>query len=223
MSSDEQGRRGPTSALAVWLATQTSSRFDPAVLTPDEHLRYRRLRSSRKRKEFELSRALLHSLGPSTGIRSVSHSGGYAAVATSRARALGIDIESHRPRDVISLAQFAFHPDEATALAKHPKALECFYSLWVLKEACAKALRLELLDALRTCVFTIEDEISAGALPTRQPWQAYVWRVRPEMSLGVVVLGAKQPLQVEQLEWPQASAGAWLQTVSLAGGVATAL
>ncbi len=209
-------------ALTVWLATKSASGFDPQLLTPAELTRYRRIRSPLKRTEFEISRTLLYSLRLDTPIRSLSHSGGMVAFgACPAASALGIDIEVHKPRDVISLAQFAFDPAEAEAVAAHTNAMELFYSLWVLKEASAKALRLDLTHALRHCVFHIEDGIVAGNLPTNLPWRAFVWRARPNAALGAVVIGA-QKIAINTTEWPSGSPAAWRRIVSLAGDGASA-
>jgi phosphopantetheinyl transferase len=224
MSSDTRSAIQSGPALEIWLATRLDTAFNVAMLTQDEQSRYRRLRSLRKRKEYELSRTLLRRLGPTTKAFSLSHSGGLVAVALDRSgRAFGIDLELHKDRDVISLARFAFHAEEAAALAQHPNALQLFYDLWVLKEACAKALGLNLVDALRECVFRIEDGIVGGRLPTRAAWRAYVWRARPDLSLGAVVLGSEQPFSVRHIEWPQESAASWLETATAAGGGATRL
>jgi hypothetical protein len=210
-------------ALSVWLATESAAGFDPQLLTPAELMRYRRIRSPLKRTEFEISRTLLYSLRLDTPIRSLSHSGGMVAVgACPCATALGIDIELHKPRDVVSLAQFAFDPAEAQAVAVHTKPSDLFYSLWVLKEASAKALGLELTRALRQCVFRIEDAIVAGNLPTRAPWRAFVWHARPDASLGAVVVGAPN-IKINTIEWPSGSPAIWRRIVSLAGGDANAL
>ena len=217
-----QLRTKPT--LQIWLATELDASFDPAILTPAELARYGRLRSPRKRKEFELSRTLLHRLRPTKTTISLSHSAGLVALAIGDpAVAIGIDIEIHKSRDVISLARFAFDPEEGADLARQPNAVQLFYDLWVLKEACAKALRLPLVDALRTCVFTIENRIIGGLLPTAEPWRAYVWHPRPNLSLGVVVVGSEGPVTVRQAEWPAGVPASWPATAAVAGGGATLL
>jgi phosphopantetheinyl transferase (holo-ACP synthase) len=222
--SDNTQTAVPRHALEIWLAATSDDEFDLSILTPEEHSRYCRLRSPRKRNEFALSRTLLRRLAPTAKAVSISHSRGYAAVATSPlGTSIGIDLEVHKPRDVISLARFAFHPDEARALSQRSNALELFYELWVLKEACAKALGLQLVDALRDCVFCIEDGIVSGTLPVSAPWHAYVWRVRHDASLGAVIVGSERRLAIQQIEWPAGLPVDWLQTVTVAGGVATPL
>jgi phosphopantetheinyl transferase len=224
MSSDEQHATGGGDALEIWLASAMDSPFDAATLTADDDARYRRLRSPRQRKEFELSRSLLRRFVSGNKTLSVSHSGGLAAVAAcAPGIALGIDIEVHKARDVISLAQFAFDPDEADALARHPDALDRFYELWVLKEAGAKALGLQLVEALRRCVFRIDNTIVGGSLPTDEPWQASVWRARPDLSLGLVVVGVQERRMIHAFESPADMPGHWAQTVSVAGGGAIPL
>lgn len=212
-----------TPTLQIWLAAELDAAFDPAILSAAESERYRHLRSPRKRKEFELSRTLFHQLAPTHRSTSLSHSGGLVALAISEPTfAIGVDIETHKPRDVISLARFAFGRDEAEALAELPNASESFYALWVLKEACAKALSLPLVEALKTCVFRIEDRIISGVLPTAHCWRAYVWHPRPDVSLGAVAIGAREPITVQLSEWP-ASSGSWPVAATVAAGAATLL
>jgi 4'-phosphopantetheinyl transferase len=69
---------------------------------------------------------------------SLSHSGGWVAVAASDAGAIGIDIEVHRPRQNFNgIAAAAFGPDEQWLVAADGAA--GFYRIWTLKEAMAKA------------------------------------------------------------------------------------
>ena len=69
---------------------------------------------------------------------SLSHSGGWVAVAVSDAGAIGIDIEVHRPhRNFNGIAAAAFGPDEQWLVAADGAA--GFYRIWTLKEAIAKA------------------------------------------------------------------------------------
>jgi hypothetical protein len=224
MSIEMRGEASAKRALRIWLASELDAPFDPAILTSAEFARYRRLRSPRKRKEFELSRTLLHRLAPPTTPISLSHSAGLVALAIGEpALAIGIDIEVHKSRDVISLARFAFGPEEVEGLAHQPNAVQLFYDLWVLKEACAKALGLPLVDALRTCVFTIENRIIGGVLPTAKPWHAHIWHPRPNLSLGAVVVGSREPVTVHQAEWPSGMPASWPATAAVAGGDATRL
>jgi len=116
-----------------------------------------------------------------------------------------VDLEATRPRDVRRLARFAFSPAEAEALAAldDAGAAERFYLLWTLKEACAKALGLPLLAALRDCRFMPDGGRWAGSLPCDQAWAAAAWRPRPALVLSVVAFGPAAPEAGWQcLEWP---------------------
>jgi 4'-phosphopantetheinyl transferase len=69
---------------------------------------------------------------------SLSHSGGWVAVAASDAGAIGIDIEVHRPhRNFNAIAAAAFGPEEQWLVSAGGAA--GFYRIWTLKEAMAKA------------------------------------------------------------------------------------
>src|SRR5262249_20847138 len=69
---------------------------------------------------------------------SLSHSGGWVAVAASDAGVIGLDIEVHRPhRNFKGIATAAFGPKEQWLVAADGAA--GFYRIWTLKEAMAKA------------------------------------------------------------------------------------
>ena len=128
-----------------------------------------RERGSQRRADFEVSRALLSSAGVGTAAHSMSHSREHAAllIAPTGWR-IGVDLEINRPRDVLRLARFAFDEREVRALeAATPESRQAlFHTLWTLKESFAKALQLDLVDALRQCVFWIDDNEWRGLVPT---------------------------------------------------------
>lgn len=73
----------------------------------------------------------------------VSHSGGYALIALSATRRVGIDIESRRERfDWRAVARSVFGPREIAYLESLPDASQgdAFYDAWTAKEALVKAL-----------------------------------------------------------------------------------
>lgn len=73
--------------------------------------------------------------GPSI---SLSHGGDWVVVATgSTERRIGVDVEPHKPRDVMSLAQASFGPAEQRMVSEGGEA--AFYRLWTLREAMGKA------------------------------------------------------------------------------------
>ena len=67
----------------------------------EERDRMARLRREARRQEFAVSRALrahARRAAPNPAGESMSHSGGYAALAQAPRMRLGVDLELHRPR-----------------------------------------------------------------------------------------------------------------------------
>lgn len=191
---------GSEPLLTVWLAGPTArTRFEPEQQTPADRERWQRIVNPQRREEWEVSRALLNHVrtrptvaAPSERL-SLSHSGGFAAVAASgNALRLGVDLECERVRDVTRLAKFAFSDSESEQLAALPAEArtERFYFLWTLKEAFAKALSLPLMESVRRCAFVYGDNGWQGSAPTSEAWSAWVFRPTPEMVLSVVAVGA---------------------------------
>jgi phosphopantetheinyl transferase len=227
-----EARRAPTlmqaasrlESLDIWLTSAAApAHFDSDKLSCVEQARFEQIRSRRRRKAFELSRGLLQALPPPDRPQSLSHSGSFAAVARCPVGlSVGVDVEAHGVRDVISLSRFAFHEAEADAIAAAKDSLALFYALWVLKEAAAKALNLQLIQALKQCVFMPEPAQWQGTLPTDQPWRAHLWRPRAALSLAAVIIGRAEVLRTRTIEVP-ANDVAWAEIVTLAGAGASAL
>jgi len=181
-------------------------------------------RKARRGLERAASLALLANTGAHTMLRrSLSHSGGCAAIAIAPAGCLaGVDIEATTPRDVHSIAQFAFAPDETREFRSlvEPEATARFYILWTLKEAFAKALGLPLLAALRDCSFARHGGRWTGDVPLAGPWQAIVFAPRPALTLAAVIIGAGGAMRDDWIcrEWPGTVAGSWRCLATLAGG-----
>ena len=68
---------------------------------------------------------------------SLSHTRGMVAIALAADGALGIDIERHRSRNFIALAEQAFGMNEYAEVSAGGE--EAFYRIWTLREAVAKA------------------------------------------------------------------------------------
>jgi phosphopantetheinyl transferase len=206
------GQATPPS-LALWFASPAArDYFDASLLTEVERARFLAHHNSRRKQEFEVSRALKSSVPMKSGAYSLSHSGGHAALlSASSPLPVGVDLEVSRPRDVLRIARFAFHEQEVVALdeLQGDEQEELFYTLWTLKESLAKALRLSLVDALRQCVFRRSETGWAGTAPTPMPWSAQVFRPRPGFFLAAACIGAEFPPSIQQWEWPPRRAADW--------------
>jgi hypothetical protein len=153
---------------------------------------------------------------------SLSHSGGYAAVAASEgALRVGVDLEHARPRDVTRVARFAFSAEELAQLEALPadERPERFYILWTLKEAFAKALSLPLLSSLGGCRFAEERGAWRGDVPASGPWVARVFRLAPTLVLSAVALlpddVLPEKISVSTNEWPEEGAFSWHSLATL--------
>ena len=213
-------RRGESDAGAghaprLWLSVPERRPTAPGENTP---------RKIRRERERTLSLALLKSTNAAAvPQRSLAHSGGCAAIAIAPAGCVaGIDIEVGVPRDVRSIAQFAFAPDETRELRSlaEPEAITRFYILWTLKEAFAKALGMPLLAALRGCSFTSDGGGWTARVPATAPWRAVVFVPRPALTLAAVIIGPQNRLGSDWTcgEWPENMAGSWRCLATLAGG-----
>jgi len=118
----------------------------------------------------------------------MAHSGGVVAYLTGTAGRTGVDLEWIRPRDVRSLARFAFSAGEARAIENAPGdlRLQSFYDLWVLKEAAGKALGLDLFSALAQAQFRVERGVISGQLPGCPTWTAELYAPHPSLRLAIV-------------------------------------
>ncbi len=272
----------PGAELTVWLAGASARPFfAPEAQSADDLTRWRDVVNTRKREEWEISRALLayvrreiadrgHATpprGPASDERrasdetvrrtasaetvspavaaappvragsvaplapdgvalSLSHSGGYAAAAASRAAtSIGVDLECERPRDLQRIARFAFAESENAqleALNTPAERVERFYILWTLKEAFAKALALPLLASLRQCTFSETAGAWRASVPTKQAWVARAYRASPTLVLSVVALLPESvspaDFRISTREWPAPARESWRALVALTSG-----
>lgn len=198
--------------LTLWLGLPDArAHFDPTKLSTADQARAAEQRSARRRADFEVSRALLAYTGAGKATHSLSHSAEHAALLSAPAGwRMGVDLEIDRPRDVLRLARFAFDECEAHAIesARAEARQALFYTLWTLKESFAKALELELVDALRQCVFWQERGGWRGRVPTLATWSAAVFQPRPDVFVGAACIGSDSMLP-EQWEWPPQRRADW--------------
>jgi hypothetical protein len=220
--------RTPTNVIAhLWLGPPEAGQFfDATKLNDTDRDRLASLNGEHRRREFAVSRALRHAaLGDSSDPSSLSHSGGWAAVARGTASCrIGVDLELHRPRNLLGIARFAFDAAE-TAMLESLAGLqqhEAFYALWTMKESMAKALGLPLLVASRQCVFLSDAPTDAtawrGSAPTDRPWLIQVFRPRAGMALCIAVIGRNDPDAIATWEWPPMTPGEWPRIATVRDG-----
>ena len=207
------GNLGATSthsdSCALWFADPSAQElFDASALSASDRGRL----SFRREREFKVSRALKAFTHAETRTYSLSHSAGHAALLLApEGMRVGVDLEAVRPRDVLRIARFAFQEREVAALEATAESQrdELFYMLWTLKEALGKALQLNLLDALRQCVFTRDMNGWNGSAPTSSAWSAQVFRARDNFILAAAYVGVSEPASLMKWDWPPQRAAEW--------------
>jgi 4'-phosphopantetheinyl transferase len=134
---------------------------------------------------------------------SLSHSGELAICAVAEYGAVGVDVETRRPRtDLGVIAERYFTPAEARWIAADPDAR--FRMLWVLKEAYLKALGSGLAGGLAALECRVEPptivaRVTVGAaVPRLKLWSGRGWYV------GLAVTGSP-PLTVSVERFAQAA------------------
>lgn len=183
---------GGASALHLYYADRRtlSDELVATFVTAADHERCAALTHPRRRAEFLAGRALLrHALEQFTGrsgrsheLRatpegkpecvagpaiSLSHSGDIVVCAVGSGDAIGVDVETRRPRaPAMTLAAQYFSPLEGSWIEADPDRR--FQMLWVLKEAYLKVLGVGLAGGLRSleCRIeppSIEARVGAGA------------------------------------------------------------
>jgi phosphopantetheinyl transferase (holo-ACP synthase) len=213
-----------TGAITLRIATPEAARFfDPADLSDADRHRLSRLRRPLHRQEFVVSRALKQRYrSTDDGPVSLSHSGGLAALAQGPLGSrIGVDLELHRPRRDMSIARFAYSAAESEWLARETDERESlFYTLWVAKEAAAKALGISLIEALRNCQLLRRDGVWHATLPTALPWNLTVLRPRQDLSLAVALIDHRESaLSIQTSEWPPERYVDWPVIAQLTGNV----
>lgn len=144
---------------------------------------------------------------------SLSHSGPWALLAVAHTPLIGVDIEDNRrARDLLSIAQHYYHPEESAQLncLNAEQQADYFYRLWTLKEAFFKALGTGISAGLDKVHFSLTDsddnkiqgqdhpQIRATINPqlahTDAHWQFRQWQL-PEGDLVALACAAAEPPQ----------------------------
>jgi 4'-phosphopantetheinyl transferase len=138
----------------------------------------------------------------------LSHSGEFVLLGITRAREIGVDVETVRPRfATLEVAERFFAPAEVTVLRSLPEAqqTDAFFRCWTRKEAFIKARGEGLSRALDQFEVAFRpDEPAAILRSVDDPKASLRWSVQdvspaPGYAAAVVVDG--QGLQLHCWEW----------------------
>ena len=122
----------------------------------------------------------------------LAHTQGIVACAIGsgggKPMAIGVDIEIHRPRNILAIAQWSFGPQECAQVANEDIA--AFYRIWTLREAMGKTTGQGLALAADRRDRT-EDGPATGLWRKRidrQDWLLGHFRPTPSISLAIAGL-----------------------------------
>lgn len=213
------------SVVVAWLAPPAARcLFDAGLLDDLQRSAWAAVRTERRRRDFEVSRALWTAVKPeSAPTWSLAHSDGYAAIATGTSGSLGIDIERCRPREAVGMAEAAFTAAEASYVASATSSeaqVNAFHEVWVLKEACAKALRMPLMTILRQTDFgpALSSRAGgAGPMLDGRKWSAWVYEPRIGLRLAIFLADVDADNSPRQHEWPVDASREWRPLHALTG------
>ena len=134
----------------------------------------------------------------------ISHTHSLIVLAVSRGRALGVDVENFRARQVsLDIADRYFAPQEVTALGAVPadEQQDRFFEYWTFKESYIKARGMGLSLPLDKFSFQYPDDraveisIDAELADDAARWQFWQFRPRPEYMVAICAerLDARSP------------------------------
>jgi len=134
----------------------------------------------------------------------ISHTHGLIVLGVTKCRALGVDVENFRAREVsIDIADYYFAPPEVAALTAAPPSQQQyrFFEYWTFKEAYIKARGMGLSLPLDKFSFHYPDDhavdiaIAPELADNSARWQ--FWQFRPTLECLVAIcaerLGAETP------------------------------
>jgi 4'-phosphopantetheinyl transferase len=133
--------------------------------------------------------------GRQAGIRfNLAHTYGLIALAVSKDRELGVDVENLVRRQIsLEIAERYFAPDEVAALAALPseQRMERFFEYWTLKESYIKARGMGLSIPLDRFSFDLKQDgkvqIRMDAILADDPARWHFWHSRPDAGYALAV------------------------------------
>jgi 4'-phosphopantetheinyl transferase len=211
-----------TALVSLLAVPATAAADDLALLTAEERARAQRFAFDRDRAAFATARAALRRiLGSELGIApsaveleaeaagrlrfrdpalrdldfNVSHSGALAAVAITRGRRVGIDLESHAHRQGIEeLIPRIMGPREQALFRQVTGAAftRAFFDCWTRKEAIVKATGIGISYPVATLDIPTLDGIQDLELPVAESsrWRIVTAAPAADYSMSVALMGA---------------------------------
>jgi len=146
----------------------------------------------------------------------ISHTHSLIVLGVTKGRALGVDVENFRAREVsIEIADRFFAPQEVAALTAAPAQQQQyrFFEYWTFKESYIKARGLGLSLPLDKFSFHYPDDL-AVELAIRPEladdsarWQFWQFRPRPEYLVAICAerVGAESPSLIVRQAVPMLS------------------
>ncbi len=139
----------------------------------------------------------------------LSHSGGWLALAVTKARAVGVDIEdAKRDVDLLGLARRYFAENEACHLERLDEGprREAFFATWTLKEAFVKALGRGLAFALDSFAFEFDGarlrRFHPPASEAGRNWEFHQFSLPTNLHGALVIETSEFPeVQLEFRDW----------------------
>src|SRR5262245_51829614 len=146
----------------------------------------------------------------------ISHTHSLIALGVTKRRALGVDVENFRAREVsLDIADRFFSPQEVAALAATPprRRQYRFFEYWTFKEAYIKARGMGLSLPLDKFSFhypndrSVEIAIDPELADESGRWQFWQFRPRPEYLMAICAerVGAQSPNLVVRQAIPMLS------------------
>jgi 4'-phosphopantetheinyl transferase len=201
----------------IWWSV-LDSQADTKTLSSDELSRANRFRFARDRERFIAAHVMLRSVlarymgvapellqfqaaahgkphlaGASPVSFNLSHSGELTAVAVSRGRQVGIDVEQVREVDDIDrVCRLIASPAEERCFRQLPEASRAvaFFSCWTRKEAVVKAMGAGLSQPLDRIEVSLSPEVCASLLEVDgSPWSVFSFTLMPGYAAALAAQG----------------------------------
>jgi phosphopantetheine--protein transferase-like protein len=209
--------------VEIYFANVNDFAIQDLPLTKDESLALSELKSSKRQKEWAISKWLRRKIlsekigvpeeilvfnkydsgkpflsDPVTYYFNISHSHDWVVLAVCRKCDIGIDIQKmNLKRNILGIAQNYFSQDEAEELGRlsQKEQRELFYTLWVLKEAALKSQGRGIAGNLSQYSFKLNNNLTLYQESTEQV-QFVSYKIESD-SLCAIALNLSQQNNIQ--------------------------